>query len=243
MNFSSGLTPPKPVFAPIRSIVILIKVILAHSLIHSFTHSLTHSFTHSLFHSFTRFFNHRLDFDMKCYYTVNLENEDVFQHFRYYYYLYQCEITNKPTQRGWANSKNTYIQVLLNMISEKLQLLLSTVTPETSVNSMISFKNNVILTDNQYICINQNNIGVILPFYGSSSFVTDINRINTNGVQTQIKEFFNTIQMVNSALATTAASTPGVGEGENMSQSQNISTIMTMYEELKEKKQWLLHLK
>ena len=50
--------------------------------------------------------------------------------------------------------------------------VLAAVQPTTPINTMVSFKQNVILTDNAPICSNQGVLGVMLPFYGSSSFLT-----------------------------------------------------------------------
>ena len=59
--------------------------------------------------------------------------------------------------------------------------MLEAVQPATPLNTMVSFRQNVILTDNSPVCANQGVLGVMLPFYGSSSFLT------SDAMETQMK--------------------------------------------------------
>lgn len=59
--------------------------------------------------------------------------------------------------------------------------VLEAVQPATPLNTMVSFRQNVILTDNSPVCANQGVLGVMLPFYGSSSFLT------SDAMETQMK--------------------------------------------------------
>lgn len=143
------------------------------------------------------------------------------------------EVAARSSSR--SRGKSAYAKLLLEEVSKWLGVILEAATPSTSVNIMVAFKQNVILTDNQYLCINQNNLGVILPFYGSSSFV------GTATFQTAMKEdpVMYDIRLLSEKLGYLAGQKAEVYQND----TENVNMVRTLYDNLKDNPHWIPFLK
>lgn len=143
------------------------------------------------------------------------------------------EIAARSSSRN--RGKSPYAMLLLEEVSKWLNVILESAVPSASVNIMVSFKQNVILTDNQYLCINQNNLGVILPFYGSSSFVS------TAAFQTAMKEdpAMCDIRLMSEKLGYLAGQKIDIYQND----TENVSLVQSLYNNLKDNPHWIPYLK
>lgn len=96
---------------------------------------------------------------------------------------------------------------------------------------MVSCRQNVILTDNQPICINQGTLGVILPFYGSSSFIT------IDSLEEQDKA-----DVSPSAVAQLAGRLKALSKKKEEEEA-SLREVVDACEKMKEKPEWLLYLR
>ena len=101
---------------------------------------------------------------------------------------------------------------------------------------MISYRQNVILTDNQYLCINHSAFGVILPFYGSSSFVCHVT------FQAAMKDdcLLKDIQLLAEKLTEIACIRQ---DPLTQQQIETIEVTKTLYNDLESESRWLSYLK
>ena len=101
---------------------------------------------------------------------------------------------------------------------------------------MISYRQNVILTDNQYLCINHSAFGVILPFYGSSSFVCHAT------FQAAMKDdcLLKDIQLLAEKLTEIACIRQ---DPLTQQQIETIEVTKTLYNDLESESRWLSYLK
>lgn len=98
---------------------------------------------------------------------MNVTDSSPFTQLRLVYLRYQkMANSNSPSVSSIATS------ALYQDVINQFQMVLDTITPETPVNLMITSYSQAILTGNSYFCLNHGVVGVIIPFYGSSSFIS-----------------------------------------------------------------------
>ena len=71
-----------------------------------------------------------------------------------------------------SSASELAVSTLHQEVIQQFQLVLDSITPETPVNLMVTSYSQAILTGNSYFCLNHGVVGVIIPFYGSSSFIS-----------------------------------------------------------------------
>ena len=109
---------------------------------------------------------------------MDLAESSPFTQLRLLYLRYQDALHHQ-------RSSSSVVNDLLHQVVQCLQKVLDSVDTSTSVNLMITSRARAILTGNSPLCLNQGVLGVILPFYGSSSFLNPIVLSKTD------KESFN----------------------------------------------------
>ena len=119
------------------------------------------------------------DYQPDRFFALRLQDAAPLTRLRYAYLQYQQLLQNTSPQARALHRAH-----LLQFRTEAfaaLREVLEAVQPATPLNTMVSFRQNVILTDNSPVCANQGVLGVMLPFYGSSSFLT------SDAMETQMK--------------------------------------------------------
>ena len=99
-------------------------------------------------------------------YYLNVTDPSPFTQLRLVYLHYQKMVnSNSPSVSALA------ISALHQDVINQFQIVLDSITPETPMNLMVTSYSQAILTGNSYFCLNHGVVGVIIPFYGSSSFI------------------------------------------------------------------------
>ena len=99
-------------------------------------------------------------------YYLNVTDPSPFTQLRLVYLHYQKMVnSNSPSASALA------ISALHQDVINQFQTVLDSITPETPMNLMVTSYSQAILTGNSYFCLNHGVVGVIIPFYGSSSFI------------------------------------------------------------------------
>ena len=124
---------------------------------------------------------------------MDLAESTPFTQLRLLYLRYQDALHHQ-------GSSSSVVNDLLHQVVQCLQKVLDSVDTTTSVNLMITSRARAILTGNSPLCLNQGVLGVILPFYGSSSFLNPIVLSKTD------KESFNEIHPLVNALSSNSPS-------------------------------------
>ena len=82
-------------------------------------------------------------------------------HLRYDYYMYQRSLYMQKTPMTLSQCHHSFIHFM------------NTMAPSMPLTRMVKNNQSVILVDNSPVCSTENGVGVMLPFYGSSSFLTE----------------------------------------------------------------------
>ena len=127
---------------------------------------------------------------------MELADSSPFTQLRLVYLRYQ-DALHRQTSPSVVNN-------LLHQVVQCLQKVLDSVDNNTSVNLMITSRSRSILTGNSALCLNQGVLGVILPFYGSSSFLNPVVLSKTD------RESCNEIHPLVNALSSKSLSLPSL---------------------------------
>lgn len=119
------------------------------------------------------------DYQPDRFFALRLQDAAPLTRLRYAYLQYQQLLQNTSPQARALH--RTHLLQFRTEAFAVLREVLEAVQPATPLNTMVSFRQNVILTDNSPVCANQGVLGVMLPFYGSSSFLT------SDAMETQMK--------------------------------------------------------
>lgn len=148
---------------------------------------------------------------------------------RYAYLLYQ-QTLQQSAPVNHAVHRQCVLQYRAECL-ESLHAVLDALHPTAAINNMVSCRQNVILTDNQPICVNQGTLGVILPFYGSSSFIT------IDSLEEQ-----NKTDVSPSAVAQLAGRLKALSKKKEEEEA-SLREVVDACEKMKEKPEWLLYLR
>ena len=93
--------------------------------------------------------------------SLSLVDMNPLYHLRYDYYMYQRSLYMHITPMKLSQCHDSFIHFM------------NTTAPSMPLTRMVKSNQSVILVDNSPVCSTENGVGVMLPFYGSSSFLTE----------------------------------------------------------------------